>query len=164
MIRQPPRSTLFPYTTLFRSSSILRCSCRSTSTSSHSAIFLSIRTRPRLSRALRNSLSSRHLWRLATSRRTWKETKCTRSIAKSWAKRSVSEQNEQPCSRVEKHLVARSRDKRDSLCTPRACRHGITVSASERAGCSEVRRHSHSCHSGSSDKFLPQRRKGAKES
>src|SRR5438552_13831963 len=27
MIRRPPRSTLFPYTTLFRSSSTPRCSC-----------------------------------------------------------------------------------------------------------------------------------------
>src|SRR5690349_23709400 len=27
MIRRPPRSTLFPYTTLFRSSSSLVCSC-----------------------------------------------------------------------------------------------------------------------------------------
>src|SRR2546421_7768676 len=28
MIRRPPRSTLFPYTTLFRSASGRRCSCR----------------------------------------------------------------------------------------------------------------------------------------
>src|SRR3712207_8269882 len=28
MIRRPPRSTLFPYTTLFRSTPATRCSCR----------------------------------------------------------------------------------------------------------------------------------------
>src|SRR5690349_23227325 len=31
MIRRPPRSTLFPYTTLFRSSLSTRCRCGSTS-------------------------------------------------------------------------------------------------------------------------------------
>src|SRR5258708_31737831 len=34
MIRRPPRSTLFPYTTLFRSASIGRIALRATSTSS----------------------------------------------------------------------------------------------------------------------------------
>src|SRR5258708_22303464 len=38
MIRRPPRSTLFPYTTLFRSSSLASCSWSSPSTSSPSAV------------------------------------------------------------------------------------------------------------------------------
>src|ERR1044072_8150682 len=126
------------------SSSNPRCSCRSTSTFSHSAISRSTRTRPRHSLELRSSLSNKRVSPLATSRHTWKETKCIRSISKSWVKRSVWEQNEQQCSQVERHLVERSLDKHDSICTHRAYQRGIIVCAWEQAGFSEARRHNHS--------------------
>src|SRR5256885_16096175 len=50
MIRRPPRSTLFPYTTLFRSSSRPRSSCTISSERGGKALYVRAGARPRLSR------------------------------------------------------------------------------------------------------------------
>src|SRR5437667_2933759 len=49
MIRRPPRSTLFPYTTLFRSISVARSSGRTDSASSLKRGYFAAAARPRVS-------------------------------------------------------------------------------------------------------------------
>src|SRR5258708_18788353 len=55
MIRRPPRSTLFPYTTLFRSKPALACSITSSSVTPKARIELPTMTRDRKSTRLNSS-------------------------------------------------------------------------------------------------------------
>src|SRR3712207_8183922 len=64
MIRRPPRSTLFPYTTLFRSPSGLRSSSSSSKSRNHSSPRGDslLRGSPRIPRHLRNIVFVRAPW------------------------------------------------------------------------------------------------------